>query len=323
MKILVIRFSSIGDIVLTSPVVRCLKKQMNAEVHFLTKSSFLPILENNPYIDKVHVLSSMFDKTVEELKKEKFDYIIDLHNNLRTIRFKKALNIEAFTFDKLNIKKWLLVNLKWNRMPKEHIVDRYLDTCKTLGVKNDGEGLDYFIAKKDEIDLAELPSVFYKNYIALVIGAQHGTKRLPLLKLEKFCKESTRPIIVIGGKDDAANAWHLQRIAPDRIINACGKYNLNQSASLVKQANIVVTHDTGMMHIAAAFKKEILTVWGNTVPEFGMYPYETKYTNFEVSNLSCRPCSKIGFVACPKKHFKCMEMQDIPLLVKLANKENE
>lgn len=323
MKILIIRFSSIGDIVLTTPVIRCLKEQTNAEIHYLTKSAFLPVLQHNPYIDKIHTLSSMFNQTLDELKKEKFDLIIDLHHNLRTARFKKALGIKSYSFNKLNIQKWLLVKLKINRMPKEHIVDRYLDTCKTLGVKNDGKGLDYFIDKTEEVDLSTLPEKFHKGYIALVIGAQHGTKRLPLSKLERFCKNSTTPIIVLGGKDDTANAWHLERVAPERIYNACGKYSINQSASLVKQANIVVSHDTGLMHIAAAFKKEILAVWGNTVPEFGMYPYLTEHTNFEVPNLSCRPCSKIGHVVCPKKHFHCMEKQDISLLVQKANQKHE
>lgn len=323
MKILIIRFSSIGDIVLTTPVVRCLKEQTGAEIHYLTKSAFLPVLKNNPYIQKIHSLSSMFNQTLEELKKEKFDYIIDLHNNLRTTRFKKALGIKSFSFNKLNIEKWLLVNLKINRMPKTHIVDRYLDTCKSFGVKNDQKGLDYFLAPEEEVAITELPAIYHKGYIALVIGAQHATKRLPLVKLERFCKNSTEPIIVMGGKDDDANAWHLERIAPERIYNACGKYSLNQSASLVKQARIVVSHDTGLMHIAAAFKKEVLAVWGNTVPSFGMYPYKTTYTNFEVADLNCRPCSKIGYVACPKKHFKCMEKQDIPLLVKMANTKHE
>lgn len=319
MKILVIRFSSIGDIVLTSPVVRALKLQANAEVHYLTKTPFVTVLENNPYIDKIHTISSVFEKTLEILKKEKFDYIIDLHHNLRSLRFKKALGVPSFSFPKLNVEKWLMVNLKWNRLPKTHIVDRYFETCKSLGIHNDNKGLDYFIGKEEEVDLNTLPEIYRKGYIALVIGAQHSTKRLPLHQLQKFCRQSTLPIIVMGGKDDAANAWHLEQIAPDRIYNACGKYSLNGSASLVKQAKVVVSNDTGLMHIAAAFKKKTLAVWGNTIPEFGMYPYQTEYVNFEVKGLSCRPCSKIGHINCPKKHFKCMEKQDIPLLVKMAN----
>lgn len=320
MKVLVIRFSSIGDIVLTSPVVRALKKQLNAEVHFLTKSPFVSVVKDNPYIDKVHVLSSVFEKNLTELKKEKFDCIIDLHHNLRSLRFKKALNIPSYSFPKLNIEKWLMVNLKWDVLPKTHIVDRYFETCKSLGIVNDQEGLDYFISKEDEVDILTLPSQFQQGFIALAIGAQHSTKRMPLSMLEKFCKMSTSPIVILGGKDDEVNAWHLEKIDSNRIYNACGKYSLNGSASLLKHANTVVSNDTGLMHIASAFKKKVIAVWGNTIPEFGMYPYKTEHINFEVKNLSCRPCSKIGYAECPKKHFKCMEKQDLNSIVLEANK---
>ena len=148
MKFLVIRFSSIGDIVLTTPVVRCLKKQVvTAEVHYLTKKSFAKIFEANPYIDKVHYLENDLNAVIASLQQEDFDYVIDLHNNLRTKKVKQALKKQAFSFTKLNIQKWLLTALKINKMPAIHIVDRYLQTLESFGVKNDGAGLDYFIPK--------------------------------------------------------------------------------------------------------------------------------------------------------------------------------
>ena len=115
MKFLVIRFSSIGDIVLTSPVVRCLKSQVaTAEVHYLTKKSFAPILKANPYIDKMHYLENDLQSMIELLQQEDFDYMIDLHHNLRTLKVKRALRKKSFSFDKFNIEKWVYVNLKWN-----------------------------------------------------------------------------------------------------------------------------------------------------------------------------------------------------------------
>ncbi|MCW3112316.1 MAG: glycosyltransferase family 9 protein, partial [Segetibacter sp.] len=100
--------------VLTTPVIRCLKQQvLDAEVHYLTKSSFRGIIESNPYVDKVHLLESDFDHLLTVLQQEKFDYIIDLHHNLRTLKVKKALKeVPAFSFNKLNIKKWLLTAFK-------------------------------------------------------------------------------------------------------------------------------------------------------------------------------------------------------------------
>jgi ADP-heptose:LPS heptosyltransferase len=335
MKFLIIRFSSIGDIVLTTPVVRCLKQQVaDAEVHYLTKSSFRPILAANPYIDRVHYLDDNLPSLIATLQHEDFDYVIDLHHNLRTWKVKRALGKKAFSFDKLNIEKWLYTNFKWNRMPDRHIVDRYLDTVASFGVKNDGNGLDYFIPPADEIGPQDIPTSHQSGYIGLVIGAARATKQLPLHKLKEICTEARHPLILLGGPEDAAIAAELTAIDPIKIYNACGKFNLNESAGLVRQAKLIVTHDTGLMHIAAAFRRPILSVWGNTVPEFGMYPYygenylsdcrpgkipgfsgSLPYEMLEVKGLSCRPCSKIGYKKCPRGHFKCMEEQPVGRIV--------
>jgi ADP-heptose:LPS heptosyltransferase len=327
MKFLIIRFSSIGDIVLTTPVIRCLKKQVvTAEIHYCTKKSFLPILKANPYVDKIHCLDNDLDTLIETLKAEDFDYIIDLHHNLRTLKVKRALKKQSFSFDKLNIKKWLLTNFRINKLPNVHIVDRYLDTLKTFNIKNDGAGLDYFIPNEDQLKPEDIPTSHQAGYVGLVIGAALATKRLPYHKLETICKQTTHPLILLGGPEDAETAKKLAAIDPIKIYNACGLFNLNESAGLVKQAKLILTHDTGLMHIAAAFKRPIISIWGNTVPEFGMAPYygenfannyrggllgQTTDLKFEVKGLSCRPCSKIGYNKCPKGHFKCMEQQPI------------
>jgi ADP-heptose:LPS heptosyltransferase len=325
MKILIIRFSSIGDIVLTTPVVRTVKAQVdNAEVHFVTKVQFKSMFEANPYIDKVHFLKDSVWQLIADLKKERFDFVIDLHNNLRTRIIKTALGVRASSFYKLNWEKWLMVNLKINKLPAVHIVDRYLAAAAPLGVKNDSLGLDYFIPEKDEVPTDWLPEAFRGGYVAYAIGAQHATKRLPLERMIELCDRINRPIILLGGKEDAATAEKIEAFfakTPESaayedglralekktiIYNGCGKFNINQSASIVRQARYIFTHDTGLMHIAAAFRKEIFSIWGNTIPAFGMYPYRTRFTIFENNRLSCRPCSKIGYEKCPKGHFKCM-----------------
>lgn len=319
MKFLIIRFSSIGDIVLTTPVVRCLKKQVvTAEVHYLTKKSFAGITEANPHIDKIHYLDDNLPATIAQLQQEDFDYIIDLHNNLRTLKVKKALRKKSFSFNKLNWQKWLLTALKINKLPAVHIVDRYLQTLESFGVKNDGAGLDYFIPEKDAVKETDIPTAHLAGYIGLVIGAAHNTKKYPLHKLEAFCREINHPVIVLGGKEDAVVGQQLSAIDPFKIYNACGKFNLNESADLVRRAKLVISNDTGLMHIAAAFKRPLISLWGNTVPAFGMYPYygpdflsrqqRLPYDILEVNHLSCRPCSKIGYKKCPRGHFKCMEL---------------
>jgi len=307
MKILILRFSSIGDIVLTTPVIRCLKEQLGAEIHYYTKPSFASILYSNPYLSKVHTLPNTGLPFLKDLKTENFDYIIDLHNNLRTRLIKLYLGKPSFSFDKLNWAKYLLVNFKINKMSNLHIVDRYLNAVKPLGVINDQKGLDYFIPQKDEVSLGSLPMQIQTGYTALVVGASFSTKRLPLHKLIEMVRSISGPILVLGGKEDSETGETLKNQFPGKVHNGAGKFNLNQSASLVKQASKVYSHDTGLMHIAAAFKKDIVSIWGNTVPEFGMYPYQTNYSIIENKGLSCRPCSKIGYNHCPKGHFKCME----------------
>jgi len=313
-KVLVLRFSSIGDIVLTTPVVRNLKQQLSgAEVHYCTKSQFRILFEDNPYIDKVFYLDKSLNSMIEELKRENYDYVIDLHNNLRTSIIKWRLGKKSFTFDKLNLKKWLLVNLKVNVLPLVHIVDRYMSTVKTLGVTNDSKGLDYFIPSKDRVNL-QIYGLEPDKYIAFAIGAQHATKRLPLQKLIEACSLQNLPIVLLGGKEDKTTGDEVAeacKTLPFQVINLSGQLSLNQSASFLQQSKLVISHDTGLMHIASAFKKEIYSIWGNTVPQFGMYPYQTPYHVLENNNINCRPCSKIGYKQCPKGHFKCMNELDL------------
>lgn len=326
-KFLIIRFSSIGDIVLTTPVIRCLRKQLpDAEIHFLTKQAFRGIVADNPYIDKTHTLGDSFDLMLHELLTEEYDYIIDLHHNLRTLRIKGFLKgAKSFSFNKLNIEKYVYTNLKVNLLTKKHIVDRNLETIRSFGVTDDGQGLDYFIPAKDVVDNKDLPTSHLHGYIAVVIGAALATKKLPIHKLKQLCAAIGHPLILLGGKEDYEDGKAIAAVDEVKIYNACGKFNLNESADLVRRSKLVITHDTGLMHIAAALQKPIISVWGNTVPAFGMYPYYGRsskqlYDVVEVNKLWCRPCSKIGYKKCPKGHFKCMENIAVAEIMVLVRK---
>lgn len=317
-RFLIIRFSSIGDIVLTTPVVRNLKAQVqNAEIHYLTKKQFAPLLENNPHIDFVHAFDGNYEAIESALKNVEFDYIIDLHKNLRSSRITRALGRVSFKFNKLNVKKWLYVNLKINKMPNVHIVDRYLDTLHLFDVQNDNKGLDYYFAPNAE--QVELPEDFSNGYVAVVIGANHATKQIPENIAASIINKSKIPTILIGGKAEAEAGARITAQCEIPTLNLCGKTTLDGSAYIIKNSRVVLTPDTGMMHIAAAMNKKIISVWGNTTPDLGMYPYMPQCpTNFyiaQVENLKCRPCSKIGFEKCPKKHFNCMNNQNIDKIV--------
>ncbi|TAH18129.1 MAG: lipopolysaccharide heptosyltransferase family protein [Cytophagales bacterium] len=307
-KILIIRFSSIGDIVWTTPIVRCVKEQIpQCELHFVTKASYAEMLAGNPYIDKLFLLKDDLAGLTKELSAEKYDYVIDLHKNLRTLKMKFSLSGKKFTYNKYVLERWLFVKFKINKMPPTHIIDRYFDAVAPLGVRNDGKGLDYFILPAHEVDVTKyLPVEFQDGYTVYVIGGSEATKKLPHDKMLELCQKINTPVVLIGGKEDVENGDRLVQVAKFPIVNLAGKLTISQSASVVKQAKRVFGHDTGLTQIAAAFHDTIYSIWGTTVPLFGIKPYAKNSILLENKNLDCRPCSKAGAAVCPLGHFKCM-----------------
>lgn len=328
MKILIIRFSSIGDIVLTTPIIRCLRKKYpNAQLHYLVKEKFKNTIHSNPNLDKVISFEGDLRDTVVELIHEEYDFVVDLQNSFRSLNItamlRQAFNskVKIFKVRKINIRKFIYTKLKVNILPDKSIVERYFATVKKLDVVNDGQGLDYFIPEEDKIGQKDLPMSHSAGYISFVIGGTKNTKKMPIQKWSELCKQLDYPIIIQGGAEDKEFGEELAKIDPIRIYNSCGKFSLHESADIIRFAKVVVTHDTGLMHIAAAYKRKIISIWGNTSPSFGMFPYygyNNLTTNIapesvmiESSKIGCRPCSKIGYDKCPKGHFKCMNRIDI------------
>ncbi len=331
MKILIIRFSSIGDIVLTTPVIRCVKTQLDVELHFITKKKYESVIAQNPYIDQKWYINKNIQEVIPSLKKIGFDYIIDLHKNYRSIALRRKLKSQAYDFNKINIEKWLMVNLKINRLPNKHIVNRYLEAVSPLGVKYDGKGLDFFIPPTTKtIILKKLHPDFNidQTYITLVIGATYNTKRPSFTLLKEFILRSNTNIIIIGGPDEKELGLKLQQLKPEKTFNTAGDLSIEGSAYLIQQSEKVITPDTGMMHIAAALDKDIISIWGNTIPEFGMSPFFPNNSSsdsiiLENKNLNCRPCSKLGKSKCPKKHFNCInDIQVDNILKHIKNDQN-
>jgi ADP-heptose:LPS heptosyltransferase len=315
MKILVIRFSSMGDIIYTTPVVRCLKQQLpNAEIHFLTKPAFRYIYDNNPYLDKLLLLKPSLSDTIQDIRVEKYDYLVDLHSNLRTSIIKLRTGIKSFTYDKQRLRKWLSLKFNLKLVPPVHLVDRYLKAVKPLGVVNDGAPINYYI--KNQYSLTTLlPVTHQQGYVAFVIGATHFTKRMPNAKIVSICRQINLPIVLLGGNDVKANGQEIAAALGSKIYNACGITTLDESVFLTSQARRLIGFDTGLTHIAEAFNIPIASVWGSTVPELlGVQPYQIDHALVAGIELPCRPCSKFGQGKCPLGHFKCMkEMPEAPL----------
>jgi ADP-heptose:LPS heptosyltransferase len=304
-------------------VVRCLKQQLGVELHYLTKRQYLPLLESNPNVDRIFTIEKNVSEVLPALRSECYDCVVDLHKNLRSlqVRFGLFFKPKWLTFNKLNIEKWLLTALKINRLPNVHIVDRYMESVNPLGVKNDGIGLDFWSPQYHNPQ-SPIPNP-QSPYIAFAIGAQYQTKRLPTDKIIEICTAIGQPIVLLGGNEETAEGEQIAAKSGGHVTNLCGKLSLHESAAVLREAALVITHDTGMMHIAAAFQKRILSIWGNTVPAFGMYPYfgtanPDQNTSFQVEGLPCRPCSKIGHRACPKGHFRCMHDQDVQKIARAA-----
>jgi len=282
----------------------------SCEIHYLTKNNFKPILAENPHIDKLHFLEKPLYKTIKQIKAQQFDLIIDLHKNLRTRLIALFSGVKTITYNKLNLEKWLMVNFKINLLPKKHLVDRYFDSLQHINIKNDNEGLDFFIHPQNAVDLPN------REYIAIAVGAKHFTKKIPLEKFIEIIRDLKSEIVLLGDNNDLKTAAILKDRFKKKVHNYCGRLNIQQSAFMVKNSSAVLTADTGLMHIAAAFNKPIFSLWGNTITSFGMYPYlfnkrkvipKSMLNIFDVEHLSCRPCSKIGYNTCPKGHFKCMQ----------------
>ncbi len=309
-KVLIIRFSSIGDIVLTTPVVRNLKEQMyeGVEIHYLTKNKFRSILDSNPHITKVYGIDKSTNEVIEDLKAEHYHYIVDLHRNLRSSRVKRALKELSFSFEKLNWEKWLLVNFGIDRLPREHIVDRYMATITRFSIENDNKGLDFFIPESEELDKSEIPESHWSGFVAIGIGAAHWRKKPREGQYIDLCKKLNRPIALLGGPAEKELGERIAAAGGAHVWNTAGKFSLNGSADLVRRCELIITPDTGIMHIAAAFKKPIISIWGATVPEFGMYPYQNEALNVYIQSehLPKRPCSKLG-TKCKYKECRCID----------------
>ncbi|HRH99811.1 MAG TPA: glycosyltransferase family 9 protein [Saprospiraceae bacterium] len=312
---MIIRFSSIGDIIVTSPVVRCVKQQTKAELHVLTKAQFAALYRGNPFIDRIFELpksKKSESEIIDQLKLEDYDLIIDLHKSLRSIYFVWKLNKPSINYNKINIEKWIHTKVS-NRfsLPQKHLVDRYFDSLSKIGIVNDGKGLDYFISPtfSPELDLVQITK---SKYIIGVLGSAHNTKMIPAEKWRNLFSKHGHKFVLLGGEKEREMGEQLEKEFSN-VQSFAGKTTIDGSAFLILYSQLVISGDTGMMHLAAALKKPILSVWGNTSPSLGMYPYYGKFEiqewRREVKDLQCRPCSKLGFEACPKKHFKCMNDQ--------------
>lgn len=340
MNLLVIRFSSAGDIILTSLFVRALRKRFpNATIHYLTKQEFAPLLDQSPHINRIITIAKndgisqlgvLKDTLLHQLG-GRYDVVYDLHNSLRSRWFRHGVGDRVEVIKKPSLKKRLLVWFKWNLLrPTVPIPELYLAVGKRDGVANDGEGLELFTGTT----APPIPPLPGHLTIAFAPGARHQTKQWPperFIELGKHLHERYQARIVLFGAPQeqelcqmiadgiAASTFGdvaLQNTSqfippPPTPLNLAGRTSWLQTAAALDGCDVVVTNDSAMAHIAAARKRPVVVLFGPTVPEFGFAPYGTPVRVIEVAELGCRPCSTIGRDRCPKGHFRCMMDIDV------------
>ncbi len=310
-KILIIRFSAIGDIVLASPVMRILQEGLDggAELHMVVRKRYLAVAENNPRLSKIFSFENTVQEVMEPLSLEGYDYVIDLQNNLRSNLIKKRLGSLSFTVEKKNFAKFLWIKFGF-RLDIPHVVQRYIDTLKTLGLRDDGKGLEFHIPKHVNVRLP------FENYTAVVIGANHFGKRPDASHWASIIHRIPGNIVIVGGKEEEMMSTAFPK--DPRIFSVVNQLNLLESAWVVKNAQLVIAGDTGLMHIASAFQKDIISLWGCTRPGLGMSPWKPGAQSLMLEPLGRgeRPCSKLGDFCKHGQLNRCIHEIDLNLLEK-------
>lgn len=319
-KILILRLSSLGDVLLTTPLIRILAKSYpNAKIDYIVAEPYYDILKNNPYISNIIIYDksrSIFNPLkIPELFYNEYDISIDLQNNLRT----KLLTINRAKITKNYSKQRLhKLSLVYRKKPLIENFSVPLNNINSIGLndlKDDGLGLELWL-KKDRQANDYLP--FSKKYtkeshplITIAPGAKHYTKRWTeqgFIELIKILKENyNSELNLVGSKSENEVCTFIQSQIDFSINNYCGRLSIEESAELIDSSDLVISNDSGIMHIAAARKVPVIAIYGSTVPEFGFLPFRTPYEIVQ-KDINCRPCTHIGRESCPKKHFDCMNL---------------
>lgn len=317
-KILIIRLSSLGDVILVSYMARLLKNQYpNAEISILT--GFPEVLEFNPNFNNIYVYEkSKQNQFIKLFKKEEgnklkindFDLVIDLQNNNRSKKILSDYSGNLFKYNKNRLEKLRIVYTKFKPSSVTPIPQRYAETAKELNLKDDGLGLEFFLEKS-------LPK--NKKLISIAVGAKHFTKRYPFDKFLEVSKELINlgyEVTFLGSKEDLENIDSKQ-IEELNINNLIGKLSIQETANKIAESVLLISNDSALMHIAAGLQVPIIAIFGSTTQDLGFAPFRVAHKVLEV-DLACRPCSHIGKNKCPKKHFNCMNLISPKMIVDSA-----
>jgi heptosyltransferase-2 len=304
-NILIIRLSSLGDVILTTPLIRSLKKVYpEKQIDFVVREQYQDVLRYNPHLNNVFTLDKDNDyaRLFDKIGSDNYDLIIDLHNNVRSRVISGKIGAKTVRYKKPYLKRGLLVNTKINLLKDaKKIPERYAGALNESILDKEGP----------EIHLPQNSSTILDDsgyYIGICPGSKHFTKMYPIdyiSDLITMLQDDGFRIVLFGGTDDKVICDQIKGSGAE-IVNLCNDNDLLQTAAEMKKCKLVICNDSGLMHAATAVNIPVAAIFGSTVRELGFTPYNSEHILIENNNIGCRPCSHIGRNACPKKHFKCM-----------------
>lgn len=320
-RIVIFRLSSIGDIILSSALIRTVRKQYpDAQIDFVVKKQFASLVQYNPHINTVYTINREdglvgLKTLAQKLRNQQYDVFLDIHKNFRSVYVRMRCGAkQTYIYRKNVIKRSLLIGFGLDLYkPARPVYQRFIDAAKPIGVEDDGMGTEFFVPQHKQKIVDELiaeQNMQQKRIVVLCPGASFKNKQwLPEGFTEvanRLCDNEKNAVVVIGGKAEYEVGEHIRAQSGWRVHNFCGNFDLLESAALIERASVVCANDTGMLHLAEALKIPVVGIYGPTVRQFGFYPLLSSSKVVEVEDLKCRPCTKMGMNHCPKKHFNCM-----------------
>lgn len=314
MRIAIIRLSSMGDILLSSPIVLALHKSYpKATIDFYTKDTMQSIIEEHPGISKVYLWNCKakdgLNDMINQIENRQYDRIVDLQNNWRSRRLTRMLSGKLHRVNKEGFRRRILVHFGWNILRKRHVIRRYYSCISDFCPSPLQERIELPDTQSTPLTHLLSPRTSTGNFIVWAIGAKHFTKRLPNSIIAKTIQSIPHSVILIGDSTDCENAQRILAHLPKghNVIDLTGKTSFLESVELIKRARLTLANDSLMMHVAAGSGKPLISFWGSTTPELGFRPLSNHATLISApKKLSCQPCHTAGRSSCPKKHFNCM-----------------
>ena len=320
-KTLVLRLSSIGDVILATPFIRALKAAFpTASIDVAVKSEFSDLLAHNPHIDRLITLDTSTGRAAlralrDDLRVSGYDAVFDLHGNFRTRMLRRGVAAVTRVIRKRSMQRLLLVCFKLNLLRNAPSVsERYHHTGVDFGIRSDGGAPEVFVPEDVERavygTLRDLGISDDAVVIGLAPGARHFTKRWPAEYWAELAMLLSRKagvrMLLLGGEADRECATAISRAASGAAVNVCGAFSLLESAAALGRCAAVCANDSGLMHLATARGVPVVALFGSTVREFGFFPMGARSTVLEVERLACRPCTHLGRDRCPEGHFRCL-----------------